>query len=247
VNSAAPGFCSARGVRVGAALLVLSALENMEGEWPAPEGHASPAPLLAARAGVPPRCPLDHLPDNGLCIPVPRTEHVPLETTTQLALFPGRSADPAAYVSPIPGHAPRQARDGLGLFVSATPGTTVLAMQLEFQIGSTRRLANTSAAGALITLHRVTRNRVERAYLLRYDGVVFPAIPHDVEVGVDAPLGQVRAEPRASGVTLIVRQLRQGIDPDGMPALSLLRDSHSLACDARNVLALTPALAVESR
>lgn len=39
----------------------------------------------------------------------------------------------------------------------------------------------------------------------------------------------------------VVRQLRRGVDADRVAPERLLRDSHSLACDARNVLLLKPA------
>ncbi len=211
---------------------------------------ATPSAVLAAgapRAAL--ECPPHQLPDDGVCIPVPPPEDT---ATAQppLELLPGRAADYARYVTPIAAHRAAAASEGLGLFVAAPRGAPVTAINLEAQTGATRRWVTAGSPARLLTLHRVERSGSTRGYVLAYEGLDFDAAPGVTpagisDVAVGTPLGRVapaRGAPGADvpGLTLTVRQLRRGIEPENVSPERLLLDATSLACDPRNVLPLRP-------
>jgi hypothetical protein len=220
----------------------------------APSGAvpSSTAPGDVLAAGAPPAsvvCPPHQLPDDGVCVPVPPPEDT---GTAQppLELLPGRPADYARYVTPVAARRAAAAPEGLGLFVAAPRGAPVTAINLEAQTGPTRRWVTTGPTARLLTLHRVERSGSTRVYVLGYDGLAFDMSPgagspgiSDVAVGT--PLGRVSpaasAQGAATGLTLTVRQLRRGVEPENVSPDRLLLDSSSIACDARNVLPLQPA------
>jgi hypothetical protein len=119
-------------------------------------------------------------------------------------------------------------------------GTPVSVINLESQVGATRRITLPSPQSRLLTLHRTLRNGATRAYLLSYDGLTFDPNAPDTELVVGARLGEIQSRPGVTGLELGVRQLRQGINPDQVAVERLLRDSHSLVCDPRNVLPPNP-------
>jgi hypothetical protein len=173
---------------------------------------------------------------------VPRDEGIEPTAPLQLELLPGRVEDYARYLTPLPAHVATSARVRPGIFIAAPVGTPVSVINLESQVAATRRITLRAPHSRLLTLHRTTRNGATRTYLLSYDGLAFDADAPDGELAVGARLGEIQQRPGVAGLELAVRQLRQGINPDQVAVERLLRDSHSLACDPRNVLTPTPKL-----
>jgi hypothetical protein len=217
-----------------------------------PSGAVSAAPGHVLAAGAPPAnvdCPPHQLLDDGVCIPVPPPEDTGA-TQPPLELLPGRPADYARYVTPVAARRGAAAPEGLGLFVAAPRGAPVTAIDLEAQTGPTRRWVTTGPTARLLTLHRVERSGSTRVYVLGYEGLAFDmspgaSSPGISDVAVGTPLGRVSpaasAQGAVTGLTLTVRQLRRGIEPENVSPDRLLLDSSSIACDARNVLPLQPA------
>ncbi len=228
---------------LGASLLAIAAAELLALARRDPTDAPAPAPTPVPTAAAAPAllCPADTLPDDGACIPVPRVEQEPPEALNQLELLPGRSEDYARYLTPIAAYPARAAPEGLGVSIAAPRGTVVTAISLESQAGPTRRVVTPGPRPRLLTLHHVERHGAARTYLLSYDGSSFDPTPGTIDVDVGTPLGQIKAGPGVTGLLLAVRQLRRGVDADRVSPERLLRDSHSLACDARNVLPLKPA------
>lgn len=216
-------------------------------EWwrpPATEETALPArPASASAAAVATRldCPSQQLPDDAVCLPVPPVEGREAVASAPLELLPGRAPDYGRYVTPIANYPAAPAPEGLGLFVAAPRGVPVTAVSLEAQSGPSRRWVTASVPPLLLTLHRVERSGSTRTYVLAYDGVAFDTTPGMREIAVGTPLGRVAARAARTGLTLQVRQLRRGVEPENLPPERLLLDASSLACDPRNVLPLEPA------
>jgi hypothetical protein len=216
-------------------------------EWRRPPSEPPPAePSAAATASnVAPRsgldCPPQQLPDDAVCIPVPPSEDRAAVASAPIELLPGRTPDYTRYVTPIANYPAAAAPEGLGLFVAAPRGVPVTAVSLEAQSGQARRWVTASVPPRLLTLHRVERGGSTRTYVLGYQGLTFDTAPGMQEVVVGTPLGRVAPSAGASGLTLHVRQLRRGVEPENLPPERLLLDASSLACDPRNVLPLEPA------
>ena len=230
-----------RAVLVSAAIAALAVLESFTPPSPADQESPSAHPGPPREPEPEPSCPVDTLPDQGVCIPVPRAEQAEETTPLQLELLPGRAEDYARYLTPLPAHVATRASARPGIFIAAPVGTGVTLISLEAQVGAARRITLRGRNSRLLTLHRTTRNGATRAYLLSYDGLAFDPNAPDTELVVGAHLGEVQGRPGVSGLELAVRQLRQGVDPDRVAVERLLRDSHSLACDPRNVLPPNPA------
>jgi hypothetical protein len=217
-------------------------------EWWRPPANEEPAlRAQAARAitAVHPSgldCPPQQLPDDAVCLPVPPVEGGEAVASAPLELLPGRAPDYTRYVTPIANYPAAAALQGLGLFVAAPRGVPVTAVSLEAQSGPTRRWVTASVPPRLLTLHRVERSGSTRTYVLAYEGVAFDTTPGMQEIVVGTPLGRVAAGARGTGLTLQVRQLRRGVEPENLPPERLLLDASSLACDPRNVLPLEPTL-----
>ncbi len=230
-----------RAVLVSAAIAALAALESSRPPSPADEqSSASASGPPTATVEPRPSCPVDTLPDQGVCIPVPRDARIEPTAPQQLELLPGRAEDYARYLTPLPAHVAISAGLRPGIFIAAPAGTPVSVINLESQVAATRRVTLRAPHHRLLTLHRTLRNGAARAYLLSYDGVTFDHQAPDAELVVGASLGEIQARPGVTGLTLSVRQLRQGINPDQVAVERLLRDSHSLVCDPRNVLPPNP-------
>lgn len=210
-------------------------------EPPAPQ---APPPTAAAATGIsaPFDCPPGELPDDTVCLPVPPVEAGGAVASAPLELLPGRAPDYTRYLTPIANYPAAAARDGLGLFVAAPRGVPVTAVSLESQSGMTRRWVTASVPPRLLTLHRVERSGSTRTYILAYEGVAFDPTPGIRDIVVGTPLGRVAAAPALTGLTLQVRQLRRGVEPENVAPERLLLDASSLACDPRNVLPLAPSL-----
>jgi hypothetical protein len=187
------------------------------------------------------------LPDQGICIPVPKAEPVLPGEASRLELLPGRAEDYGRYVTPIASHRAKPTGAGLGLSIMAPARTLVTVIGLEHQTDSARRLIVRGPVPRLLTLHRVSRNGVSRSYLLSYDGLTFDANAPDADVPVGTPLGQLRPSAGGAALQLRVRQLRRGADLEQLPVERLLDDSVSLECDPRNVLPAKPALRDKGR
>jgi hypothetical protein len=196
--------------------------------------EANPSPMPAGLA-----CPPQQLPDDAVCLPVPPVDDR-TAASAPLELLPGRAPDYARYVTPIAGYPARAAPDGLGLFVAAPRGVPVTTVSLEAQSGPARRWVTATTPPRLLTLHRVERSGSSRTYVLAYEGVAFDPAPGMHELAVGTPLGRVAAGAALTGLTLQVRQLRRGVEPENVPPERLLLDASSLACDPRNVLPLEP-------
>jgi hypothetical protein len=97
-----------------------------------------------------------------------------------------------------------------------------------------------TAPQQLLTLQRVDRGGSTRTYVLDDEGIAFDTAPGMREVAVGTPLGRVAAGVTVTGLTLRVRQLRRGVEPEDVTPERLLFDASSLACDPRNVLPLEP-------
>jgi hypothetical protein len=208
--------------------------ERVEGSPSAPT--ASPAPLRPAAAP----CPPAQLLDDGVCIPLPPPETREPESASRLELLPGRPAEHGRYLTPIAGRPATASRSGLGVFVAAPRGTPVMVIALEAQVGPARRLPLAGSPARLLTVHRVERAGAARTYALVYTGIdVQPASePSDLPVGT--PLGRVSDAAAPTGLGIEVRQLRRGVDLGSLAGETVLLDSSSLSCDARNVLPLKP-------
>ncbi|HTV20844.1 MAG TPA: hypothetical protein VMG12_19300 [Polyangiaceae bacterium] len=202
---------------------------------------ASSAPPLAAPSPTGNDCPASQLADDGVCVPVPPPEDTSPVASAPIELLPGRTPDFARYVTPIANYPAAAAPEGLGLLVAAPRGVPVTAVSLEAQSGQTRRWVTATVPPRLLTLHRVERSGSTRTYVVAYAGVAFDTTPGIAEVAVGTPLGRVAAGPGITGLTLHVRQLRRGVEPENVAPERLLLDSSSLACDPRNVLPLEPA------
>lgn len=233
---------------VAAAALAVAAWQwarSSAGPEPASRPPASGAEQAGVErgsaAGDGPACGPQQLPDDGVCLPVPPLEsEAAAAASTPIELLPGRPPDYARYVTPIATYPAQAAPGELGLFVAAPRGAPVTAVSLESQSGPTRRWVTATTPRRLLTLHRVERSGAERTYVLAYDGVAFDSAPGLQEVAVGTPLGRVAPGPGVTGLTLRVRQLRRGIDPESLAPERLLLDASSLACDPRNVLPLEP-------
>jgi len=200
------------------------------------------APDTVAASSVPAtalNCPPRQLPDDAVCIPLPPPEDETV-TSTPIELLPGRAPEYTRYVTPVANYPAKAEREGLGLFVAAPRGVPVTVVSLESQAGPTRRWVTATTPPRLLTLHRVERSGSTRTYVLAYDGVGFDPTPGMREIAVGTPLGRVARAPGITGLTLRVRQLRRGIEPENVPPERLLLDTSSLACDPRNVLPLEP-------
>lgn len=209
-------------------------------------GEPPPAPLAAATTAASAAasgldCPPQQLPDNGVCLPVPPMEDQRAPASAPLELLPGRAPDYGRYVTPIANYPAAAAPDGLRLFVAAPRGVPVTVVSLEAQLGPARRWVTSTSPRRLLTLHRVERSGSTRTYVLAYEGVAFDTAPGIREVVVGTPLGRVAGGAGITGLTLQVRQLRRGLEPENVPPERLLLDASSLACDPRNVLPLEPA------
>jgi hypothetical protein len=127
------------------------------------------------------------------------------------------------------------------VFVPAARGTPVTVIALEAQVGPARRLPLPGSPPRLLTLHRVERAGTTRASVLIYDGIGIEPASAPSELATGTPLGRVAAGPSPTGLGIEVRQLRRGVDLGSLDGETALRDSSSLACDARNGLPLKPA------
>jgi len=244
--TARPATSTARLAGVAVVVSILAALESLSQPSPPFTGDASTA-VSPSPAQPPPACPIDTLPDEGVCIPVPMAEPVLPGEASRLELLPGRTEDYGSYVTPISSYRAKPTDGGLGLSIAAPARTLVTVIGLEHQTGPARRLILRGPVPRLLTLHRVSRNGVARSYLLSYDGLTFDATAADADVPVGTPLGQLRPSADGAALQLRVRQLRRGANLEQLPVERLLSDSVSLECDPRNVLPPKPALREEGR
>lgn len=209
-----------------------------------------PSPrITGARAGgsAAPRialCPAGTLPDQGVCVPVPR----PLSTASSehgIPKRPDRPADYQRYRLPVdpstsPSVLPTAALDAglakMGVSIAAPAGTPVSVPTLEDQIGPSEVVLTGKLVGdSLVTHHRTRSSGRERDYVLVLGNLdAVREFAQKSAVDPNAPVAKVGSVP----VYFEVRLLRSGVDPFAVPAERLLDDAETVAVDPRNVLRL---------
>jgi hypothetical protein len=232
----------ALGAAIAASILALAALGRHARRAATPDRTRPVGAAPSARAAL---CPAGTLPDEGVCIPVPRrvalAPRAPADAEGRIARRPDRPADYLRYVLPFEARAveaPSLGGDDGGLspgsVVLVTPaGTVVHALTLEGQDGPATALF----AGPLVGLTVVTQHVVEtggrRRVLLVVLGnlATVSVVAHATVSGSDV-LGTTGGTP----LSLAVRAVRDGIDVDALSGPELLDDANSVPEDARNVL-----------
>ncbi len=197
----------------------------------APSAHTAP-------------CPVGTLPDEGVCIPVPRRAALAPRASTdaegRIARRPDRPADYLRYALPLEARAVEAslAGDDGGLspgsvVLLAPAGAAVHALALEGQVGPATALF----AGRLVGLTVVTRHVVETGGRRRMLLVVVGNLAA-MSVAAHATLagGDVIGTTGSAPLSLAVRVVRDGIDVDALGGPELLDDANSVPDDARNVL-----------
>lgn len=209
-----------------------------------PRVSSLPPPTAPAAIPVsPPPCPSGTLPDHGLCVPVRQPEPTP--DALALDLLPGRPEDPARYATPVADGVAAPLPGGSDWHVAARAGVYVHAIALESQVGDARRASIGEPQPQLLTLHRVERSGAQRLYVVSYSGVDVEASAAAAgatwtKVTTGTRIARISSAPPPIGLRFHVRQLRRGVDAERTAPERLLRDSHSVPCDPRNVLPLRP-------
>jgi len=198
---------------------------------------ASPGPSALGKA----LCPRGTLPDQGVCIPVPRPEvREQAEPGDRIPRRPDRDADYAHYRLPVEG-APRAAttEDGAPetssmLAVVSRSGAEVHAPPLEGQDGSAEVLSRGPLVGTTLALH-VRAGDARRDYIVLI-GNLESAAPLDrgAVVAPNAVVGRAGSRP----VLWAARLLRPGVDPNALSPEDLIGEASAVWVDPRNVLPL---------
>lgn len=194
-------------------------------------------------------CPPGTLPDQGVCIPVPRTPAATFESTeTVVPRRPDRPADYSHYALPVADSGsprvvardPSVTRDSGaprgGIWISGTTGTAVFAPSLEGQDGPVRVVFTGSLVGAsAVTRHSVRSADRTNDYVVIVGNLdAVPALVPKSAMEKSAPLGKVGRSP----VYLECRMLRDGVDPYATPAERFFDEAVAVSVDPRNVLEL---------
>lgn len=191
-------------------------------------------------------CPPGTLPDQGVCIPVPRPPRTSVrDIEGAIPKRPDRPADYAAYRLPVadsgsPAALPSEATaapDGgahrLAISITALAGTPVSALALDGQVGATESVFAGELRQTVITLHTVQTGARRSDYVTVIRNLDDARVlPPKSDLANGAPLGKVGAGP----ITLETRLVLPGVDPFAVEADRLLEDSETTAVDPRNVL-----------
>lgn len=217
------------------AAAVLAALAALLGQPPTAAGGG--VSVRAPMPSGPAPCPREMLPDDGVCLPLPRAPSSPEpardDETTAIELLPERPADYGAYR--LPSAVQRAEPNGVGALLHHTPGAPAQALALEGQVGAAELRRDEGTPGRSIALYTVRRADSERRYLVLLDHVRVDVGAEVRSVAPGTRLGRVVPGPLGPVLELSVRQLRQATDA-ALPTAQLLDDAHSIACDPRNVL-----------
>jgi hypothetical protein len=210
--------------------------------------------VAASSASAPPTfCPPNSLPDDGVCIPVPRpgapddSRRAARDGTEDaVPRRPDRDPDYARYVFPVPApvsvvpaaRAPELASLGgtalRGVAVRAAPDGAVRVPRLEGQEGP----ASVVFEGALAGQTLVTRHAV-RAGARREDVLVVLGNLADARaLAPKEELGDADAVAKTRGTLYLeCRLVRPGVDVATLAPERLLDDAVTVSTDVRNVLA----------
>jgi hypothetical protein len=211
----------------------------------------SPPPKAASsRAASDAECPSGTLPDEGVCVPVPRVappaSH-PERGTLRADRIPRRADRPPeidGYVLPFAvlptGGSPATPTEGDGGLGSAAlrfrvaPNTAVSAVRLEGQEGPTELLCEGRLIGTTLVTHHVVPRGTERLEILLVVGALdqIRPLPPRTEVAEGERLGTAGHAP----VALEARVVRRGVDPWALAPEQLFDDALTISEDARNVL-----------
>lgn len=234
----------ALGAAIAASMLALAALGRHARRAATPDRTHHAGAVSSARTAP---CPTGTLPDEGVCIPVPRraasTPRSLADVEGRIARRPDRPADYLRYELPLGARAVEAssfAGDDGGLSpgsvgLLAPAGAAVHAVALEGQVGPATALF----VGRLVGLTVVTRHVVETGGRRRTLLVVLGNLAATL-VAAHAALsnGDVIGTTGGAPLSLAVRAARDGIDVDALGGPELLDDANSVPEDARNVLAL---------
>jgi hypothetical protein len=206
-------------------------------------------------------CPPGTLPDNGVCIPVAKTDRASTEKRPRPASSAGSDDLPSllqegilrwperpvrydAYRLPVEG--PQITVKGLGepdstsfaVLISGPLGSNVVSPTLEGQTENAKVLFADPSAGKLITLHDVNQNGHAYRYLLLYNLLdkLDPSLSPDTTIEPSKTLGVLRG----AALQLAAFRLRpeNQSEIDTTDATRWITPRYSVPCDLRNILAL---------
>lgn len=196
-------------------------------------------------------CPPGTLPDQGVCIPVPRPRAATRRDPERgVVKRPDRPADFARYVLPVaraaspsvvernPAAGADPGSGGFAIWITAPPGTPVSAVALEGQAGPARvAFAGELEASTVVTLHDVKRGDRASTYVAITGNLEASSAPPLREpLAAGTPLGKVGASP----VYFELRLLRPNVDALATPADRLRDEALTVPVDPRNLLELAP-------
>lgn len=199
----------------------------------------APAPSVMPSAALPKAlCPRGTLPDEGVCIPVPRPEPATTEAHEAIPRRPDRDANFDRYALPVTG-TPRLATPADGapagaplLAVAAAANAEVRALALEGQQGDAVVVHAGTLLGSTLVLE-VTAGTPRQQYLVIAGNLGGPST---AERGASAPRDQVIGRTGSAPLLFGVRLLRPGVDARSIAPSDLLADSTAVWVDPRNVL-----------
>jgi len=248
-------------VRAGIAAAVLAAIAAAVDRPIAPVlvTAGGPAAKSADTASLLRPCPPGTLLDNQVCVPVPASSSSAdalgaignWQIYDRLPRRPDRPADPRRYRWPVAGvdafdPSPLAAAGAIpldALLLAAPARTAVTAPSLEHQRGKVAVLYTGALIGqTVVTEHRVLEGTQEQLYVALVGNLASIATRAGLELGEGAKLGTVGDSARrgVSGLHLEIRRVRQGVDVRALQPDEFRSRAHTIACDARNVLALAP-------
>ena len=248
-------------VRAGIAAAVLAAIGAAVDRPLAPVlvTGGGPAAKSADSAALLRPCPPGTLLDNQVCVPVPAPSSSAdaagaignWQIYDRLPRRPDRPADPRRYRWPVAvvdafDPSPLGAVGAIpfdALLLAAPVATPVTAPSLEHQRGKAAVLYSGPLIGqTVVTEHRVLEGTQEKIYLALVGNLANIATRAGVELDARAKLGTVGDSARrgVSGLHLEIRRVRQGVDVRALQPDEFRSRAHTIACDARNVLALAP-------
>lgn len=189
-------------------------------------------------------CPAGTLPDQGVCIPVPRARP---EARSEAAIpkRADRPADYGAYRLPVaasgsPAVVSTEAAGsdggvrGLGISIAAAAGTPVTAMALDGQDGPSEIVFAGSLIGGTVIIRSTVRTSGRTGNYLSVIGNLDEprGLAPKTELQDGAEIGKSGPEP----LYFEIRLVRAGVDPFAVPADRLLDDSQTVSVDVRNLL-----------
>ena len=250
-------------VRAGIAAAVLAAIAAAVDRRiePVLVNGAGPARQSADPAALMRPCPPGTLLDNQVCIPVPITQGAPRSTAPddagrgrdwqiydRLPRRPDRASDPRRYRWPVAEIAafdpsPFTAAGAVALdalLLAAPPASSVTAPALEHQRGKAAVLyTGVSVGQTVVTEHHVLEGKQEQIYLALLGNLASVTTRAGARLDAGAPVGTVgdSAQRGVSGLHFEIRRVRQGVDVRALQPDEFRSRAHTIACDARNVLA----------